>query len=125
MDKNNVVPNPLSQKEEYQGEMPLGTTQIFNAMLVGKNNLEHKIKEGYVKDHFVQHYFVELDNKKTVEGITFLDGLLKWKKLCIYVHKGKLHIRANKKYMTCQWQDNVMKKSQERLKIKTFTNLKW
>jgi hypothetical protein len=27
----------------------------------------------------VQHYFVQLDNKKKVEGVTFLDGLLKWK----------------------------------------------
>jgi hypothetical protein len=64
LEKNNVVLDPLSQKEEYQGEMPLGTTQILNAMLVGKSNFEHKIKEGYVKDHFVQHYFVELDNKR-------------------------------------------------------------
>jgi hypothetical protein len=32
LDKNNVVPDPLSQKEEYQREMPSGTTQIFNAM---------------------------------------------------------------------------------------------
>jgi hypothetical protein len=56
--------------------MPLRTAQILNAMLVSKSNFEHKIK-GYLKDHFVQHYFVKLDNKKKVEGITFLDGLLK------------------------------------------------
>jgi hypothetical protein len=77
LDKNNVVFNPLSQKEEYQGEMLSKTMQILNAMLVGKNNFEHKIKEGYVKNHFVQHYFEELEDKKKVEG--FLNGLLKWK----------------------------------------------
>jgi hypothetical protein len=32
--KNNVVLNVLSRKEEYQGEMPWGSTQILRAMFV-------------------------------------------------------------------------------------------
>jgi hypothetical protein len=42
LSKNNVVSNPLSQKKE-QKKKPLQTTQIFNAMFVGENNLKHKI----------------------------------------------------------------------------------
>jgi hypothetical protein len=30
----------LSQKEEYQWEMPWGTTQIFHAIFVGESNIE-------------------------------------------------------------------------------------
>jgi hypothetical protein len=41
--KNNVVPNALSRKEEYQGEMPWENTRIFQTMFVGENNLERKI----------------------------------------------------------------------------------
>ncbi len=35
--KENVVLDILSQKEEYQGEMLWGTTQILHTMFVGKN----------------------------------------------------------------------------------------
>ncbi len=57
----------------------MGTIQIFHAIFVDKNDLEHKIKEGYVKDHFAQHYFGELCDKRKVKDIIFLDMLLKWK----------------------------------------------
>jgi hypothetical protein len=38
--KDNVVP---SRKKEYQGEMPLESTQILLAMLVRENDLKIKI----------------------------------------------------------------------------------
>jgi hypothetical protein len=39
---NNVMPHVLSCKEEYKGEMPWESIQIFQTMFVGKNNLEKK-----------------------------------------------------------------------------------
>jgi hypothetical protein len=35
--KNNVEHDILSRKEEYQGDMPWGTTQILHTMFVVKN----------------------------------------------------------------------------------------
>jgi hypothetical protein len=54
-------------------------TQIFRAMFVKESNLEKKIRKMYVENYLVQSYFNELHQKKKVKGITFLDGLLKWK----------------------------------------------
>jgi hypothetical protein len=34
-------------------------------------------KDGNVKDHFMQHHFVELHNKKKVKGITLLNEIFK------------------------------------------------
>jgi hypothetical protein len=42
--KNNVVPNALNYKEEYQGEMLWENTQIFLTMFIGENNLKIKIQ---------------------------------------------------------------------------------
>ncbi len=43
LNKDNVVPNVLSRKEEYQGEMPWENIEFFRAMFVGDNDLERKI----------------------------------------------------------------------------------
>ncbi len=43
LNKDNVVPNVLSLKEEYQGEIPWENTEIFRAMFVGNNDIERKI----------------------------------------------------------------------------------
>ncbi len=58
--KNNVVPNALSRKEEYQGEMPWENTRIFQTMFIGENNLEKKIWNAYVENCLVQSYFNDL-----------------------------------------------------------------
>jgi len=42
--KNNVVPNVLNHKEEYQGEMLWENTQIFLTMFIRENNLKIKIQ---------------------------------------------------------------------------------
>jgi hypothetical protein len=43
LNKDNVVPNVLSLKEEYQGEIPWENTEIFRAMFVRNNDIERKI----------------------------------------------------------------------------------
>lgn len=55
----NMVFDALSWKEEYQRESSFETTWIFHAMLVTKNDFEHKKKKVMWKN--VSHnYFVEL-----------------------------------------------------------------
>jgi hypothetical protein len=41
--KDNVVPDALSHKEEYQGEMLWESIQILQTMYVEESNLERKI----------------------------------------------------------------------------------
>jgi hypothetical protein len=42
--KDNVVPNVLSCKEEYQRKMPWENIQILRIMFVKESNLERKIQ---------------------------------------------------------------------------------
>jgi hypothetical protein len=63
-------------------------------MFVGERDLECKIREEYVKNHFLQHYFGKLCNKMKLKTITLLNKLLKWNPLCVYVVKGKLHMKV-------------------------------
>jgi hypothetical protein len=51
---NNVVPNALSTKEEFQMEKPPTKTQTLKAIFQGKSNLERKIRKAYVQDPLVQ-----------------------------------------------------------------------
>jgi hypothetical protein len=62
-------------------------------IFLGESNLERKIKEAYVVDHFAQHYFTKLLVKRKIKSITLKDGLLKWKWLQLYGPIGKLHIK--------------------------------
>jgi hypothetical protein len=56
-----------------------GHIQAFQAMFVGKNDLEKKLRKRYVGDYLAQIYFIKLCNKKESEKNHFLDGLFKWK----------------------------------------------
>ncbi len=78
-DNDNVMSNALNCKEEYQREMPCESTQILQTMFVGESDLKRKTQEVYTKDCLAQSYFNDLSYKKKVKGITFLDGLLRWK----------------------------------------------
>jgi hypothetical protein len=42
LSKNNIVPNALNCKEEYQREMPWESTQVLQAMFIGESDLEIK-----------------------------------------------------------------------------------
>jgi len=46
--KNNVVPDALNRKEEFQLEKPSTKTHELKAIFLGKNSLERKIKAAYV-----------------------------------------------------------------------------
>lgn len=46
-------------------------------MFVGKNDFEQKVTKWYVNDHLMQHYFVELCNKRKVKWMIFLEKLFK------------------------------------------------
>jgi hypothetical protein len=50
-----------------------------------------------VENCLVQSYFNDLRHKKKVRGITLLGRLLKWKQSCVYVPKGKLHMKVMQK----------------------------
>jgi hypothetical protein len=41
--KNNVMPNALNRKKEYQGEMPWKNTQVFQTMFIRERDLERNI----------------------------------------------------------------------------------
>jgi hypothetical protein len=43
LNKDNVVPNVINLKKEYQGEMHWESIQIFQTMFIEKNDLERKI----------------------------------------------------------------------------------
>ncbi len=45
LNKDNVVPNVINLKKEYQGEMHWESIQIFQTMFIEKNDLERKIWE--------------------------------------------------------------------------------
>jgi hypothetical protein len=49
LNKDNVMPNALNHKKEYQGEMFLD--QIFRTMFIREGNLERKIQEVSVEDY--------------------------------------------------------------------------
>jgi hypothetical protein len=46
--QNNVVPDALNRKEEFQLEKPSTKTHELKAIFQGKNSLEWKIMEAYV-----------------------------------------------------------------------------
>jgi len=50
--RDNVVPNALNRKNEFQVEKPLTKTQALRAIFQGENNLENLIKEPYIQDSF-------------------------------------------------------------------------
>ncbi len=76
--QNNVVPNTLSYKEEYN-KKPSIKIKYLQVIFVGKNIMERKIREAYVVDPLAQHYFMELQTKKKFRGISFKKGLIKLK----------------------------------------------
>jgi hypothetical protein len=45
---DNVVPNALNKKEEFQVERPLTKTHPLRVIIQGENNLERKIKEAHM-----------------------------------------------------------------------------
>jgi hypothetical protein len=47
--KDNVIPNALNQKENYQDEKVVSITLALRAMFIKENILDRKWKEGYVK----------------------------------------------------------------------------
>jgi hypothetical protein len=51
---DNVVPDALSMKEEFQMEEPPTKTQALKAIFQGKINLERKIRKAYVQNPLVQ-----------------------------------------------------------------------
>ncbi len=57
---DNIIPNALSRKEEFQLEKPLIKTQALRAIFKGKNTLEWNIRKTYVQDPLAQCYFKEL-----------------------------------------------------------------
>jgi hypothetical protein len=59
-------------------------------MFIGENNLDRKLREGYVNDRLAQHYFHELKQKHKVKNIYVQDCLFKWKQSRVYVPTGKL-----------------------------------
>ncbi len=77
--KDNVVLNVLSWKEEYQNERVVNVMQALRAKFVGESDLDRRLRESYVNDHLAQHYFIELRHKHKVRRNPFKDGLLKWK----------------------------------------------
>jgi hypothetical protein len=67
---DNIVPNALSMKEEFQVEKPLTKTQALKAIFQGKGSLKQKIREAYVKDPLTQCYSKELHEWRKVKGTT-------------------------------------------------------
>jgi hypothetical protein len=67
--QNNVVPNTLSCKEEYN-QKPSTKIKYLWAIFVGKSIMEWKIREAYVVDPLAEHYFMELQTKKKIRGIS-------------------------------------------------------
>jgi len=68
---NNVVPNALSRKEEFQVEKLLTKTHALKAIFQGKSSLlEQKIREVYMQDPFTRCHFKELCKWKKAKGIT-------------------------------------------------------
>jgi hypothetical protein len=78
-DKNNVVLDALSRKEDYQNERIVNVTQALRAKFVGESDLDRRLRESYVNDRLAQHYFNELRQKHKLRGNPFKDRLLKWK----------------------------------------------
>ncbi len=76
--QNNVVRNTLSCKEEYN-QKPSTKIKYLWVIIVGKNIMERNIRETYVVDLLAQHYFMELQTKKKIRGISFKKGLIKLK----------------------------------------------
>lgn len=66
--------------------------QTLCAILIGEGNLKWNIKETYLQNASAHHYFIKLQNKRKVKGIT-LRELLKWKQFRIYVPTRNLHTK--------------------------------
>ncbi len=81
--RENVVLDALSHKKEFQNDKLSTKMQTLCAIFIGESNLKHNIKETYLKNAFAHHYFIKLQNKRKVKGIT-LRKLLKWKQFHIY-----------------------------------------
>jgi len=62
--RNNVVPNALSRKEEFQVEKPLTKILALKTIFQGKNSLKHKIQEAYVKIYSLNVTFKNCMNNK-------------------------------------------------------------
>lgn len=76
---DNIIPNALSKKEEFQMEKPPTKTQALKAIFQGEGSFKWKIREVDVQDPLVQHYFKELQKWKKMKDITLKEGLFKWK----------------------------------------------
>jgi ribosomal protein S21 len=63
-------------------------------MLIGENDLDRRLREGYVNDPFAQHYFDELRQKRKVKNISLKDRLFKWKQSQVYVPSNNLHTKV-------------------------------
>ncbi len=100
---DNIIPNALNKKEEFQVEKPPTKTQALNAIFHGKGNFKWKIMEVNVQDSFVQHYFKELQKWKKVKNITLKERLFKWKHFLIYVPVGKLCTKIMQKKHDVPW----------------------
>lgn len=49
--KDNVIPDVLSWKEEYQNEKVVNVTHVLKTMFIGESNFNKKLRKGYVIDH--------------------------------------------------------------------------
>ncbi len=65
-----MVPNALSNKEEFQVEKLLIKTHALKAIFQGKSSLEQKIREVYMQDPLTQCHFKELCKRRKAKGIT-------------------------------------------------------
>ncbi len=71
LDKEDVMPNALNHKEEYQGKMLWESIQILRTMFVKESNLERKIQEVFMEDCLAQNYFNDMRQKRRWEGSHF------------------------------------------------------
>jgi hypothetical protein len=79
----NIVPNALNMKEEFQVEKSLIKTQALKAIFQGKGSLEQKIREAYVKDLLTRCYYKELHKWRKVKSITLKERYIVWMEIIL------------------------------------------
>ena len=88
-DRDELVPDALNRKEEFH---IISTTQVLRLIYKGKENLERKIREGYMKDLKAQRLLGELRQGKRLRDIKLANGLLKYKQSRMYISQDKLRL---------------------------------
>lgn len=87
--RDNLVSNVLSRMEEFQA---ISTSQTMCHMYKGEENLQHKIRLGYINNFEAQRFLGELCKGKTLKEVKLINELLKCNQSHVYVPQSKLRL---------------------------------